>query len=284
MAAPHCDGLLAALSSLKHATLETLLATERRIADAASGKEALQAPPAPGRVPGRYSLFTPGSHRKLQTRLGWWDRFKLADGFLPAAMRFGVSTTIVVAVLGFTFITGRDSQVAVFNSLATTVEVSLGDRAVTVPAGGTVLIDVELDPAMTITARDARGQEIESFVPPLQDHVARYAYNVGGAAVLAYWTATYGNASAPPPELLGNPRWFETNADVLFEEPPESVSTKGGGAVRKVLSGITDRPPLEVLGLIEDESERARVVAMHLRWDDATAPEYAAWRALGDGH
>lgn len=284
MAAPHCDGLMAALSSLKHATLETLLATERRIAEAARGKEALQAPPAPGRVPGSYALFTPGSHRKLQTRLGWWDRFKLADGLLPAAMRFGVSTTIVVAVLGFTFITGRDSQVAVFNSLATTVEVSLGDRAVTVPAGGTVLIDVELDPAMTITARDARGQEIESFVPPLQDHVARYAYNVGGAAVLAYWTATYGNASAPPPELLGNPRWFETNADVLFEEPPESVSTKGGGAVRKVLSGITDRPPLEVLGLIEDESERARVVAMHLRWDDATAPEYAAWRALGDGH
>ncbi|NET10290.1 MAG: hypothetical protein F6K16_37445, partial [Symploca sp. SIO2B6] len=55
--------------------------------------------PTPPQTPSEYPVLLPGQERKRQTRLGLWDRFQTADGWLPSLARFLVATTVIVSVL-----------------------------------------------------------------------------------------------------------------------------------------------------------------------------------------
>ncbi len=274
------NGSAAALSMLAGATLEQLLLSEDEVARHVREKSVPAAASAPSRPPTDYPTLLPGQERKRQTRLGAWDRFQTADGFVPAFARLLVAGAIVGVVLGFGGVAGTVSTLTVYNGLGATVKVRAGDQQVTLSPFSARQIEVKLDEKTTIESRAADGGLIERFGPQLSGHAQRYVYNVAGAGPLVEWTAVYGSASERPPRPLGAPRWLTSSADVLFAEPPKSVQTKGGGATRSILTGLGDGPPSEVLKLVKGHGERTQVLRAHARWDQGSARYTTEWRAM----
>jgi Zn-dependent protease with chaperone function len=88
-----------ALSGLGGAALDELIRAEEEVALHVKAGTTPPAPPAPPRPPARYGILLPGHERPRQTRLGWWDRFQVADGLVPSLLRFAVAAAIVGGVL-----------------------------------------------------------------------------------------------------------------------------------------------------------------------------------------
>mgnify|MGYP000241637027 CR=1 FL=1 len=270
----------AALAALVGATLEQLLASEDEVARHV--RERSTPPPAcaPSRPPASYPALLPGQERKRQTRLGLWDRFQTADGFVPAFARLLVAGAIVGVVLGFGNIAGTTATLNVYNGLGVSVTVNAGGQHITLAPFAAGELETVLSDDTIIETRAAGAELIERFTPALSGHAQRYVYNVAGASPLVEWTASYGSATEQPPRFLGAPRWLTSSADVLFAEPPANVSTKGGGATRAVLSGVGHRAPAEVLQLLKSDTEREHVAQAHAKWDRANTPYAREWQAM----
>lgn len=270
-----------ACSALSTACLEQLLSSENQIADALQQPETTTPAPAASIVPGDYPIRLIGSERERQTKLGWWDRLKIADGPVFAGVRLLGAGAIVGAVLGFSGSASQESDISVFNGLSQPVQITLGEQHFMVAPYGSYNLAVRLDEKTELLAQTRTGQEIERFHPDLQGHSRHYVYNVAGASPLIEWTAAYGNATEVPPRKLGAPRWLAAGADVYFTEPPANISTKSGGGTRKVLSGApANADPQAVLKLLDDETERRRVAATHVQWDAPNTPQISRWQAL----
>ncbi len=93
------------LRVLHIASLEQLLITEQHLSESALGGNQLPAAPRPASTPAEYAILLPGSERELQKKLGIWDKFKTADGFVPGLLRFVVSTTVVGGAIFLTVVT-----------------------------------------------------------------------------------------------------------------------------------------------------------------------------------
>ena len=274
------DSTAADLSALAGAALEQLLVTEDEIARHVRAGSTPAPACAPTRLPSVYATLLPGQERERQKRLGLWDRFQIADGFVPAVARLVVAGAIVGAVLGFGSVAATTSVLTVYNGLGLPVQVSAGNAHVAVAPFSAARIDVQLDEKSTVEARAADGTAIERFTPALNGRAQHYVYNIAGASPLVEWTAVYGSAAERPPRFLGAPRWLTSSADVLFADPPESVKTKGGGAIRTVLTGLGDRAPAQVLKVLDNAAERKRVIALHAKWDRHNAAHAKEWQAL----
>jgi hypothetical protein len=111
-------------------------------------------------------------------------------------------------------------------------------------------------------------------------------YNVAGIAPLLEWTAHYGGNGQTPDRPQGAPRWLDSRADVLFEQPPRSVSTKHGPTTRTVLVAF-DGGAATQLAALPDDAARTRALQAHLRWDDTREPGSEEWMraavAAGNG-
>ena len=95
------------LRALQLTALEQLLTAEHLVADAYRNSATLSPAPAPSTVPASYAVLLPGGERKLQTRLGWWDRFQTADGFWPGLLRLFVASGIIAFILWGTATAGK---------------------------------------------------------------------------------------------------------------------------------------------------------------------------------
>lgn len=94
------DGTDRLMAALGNAALEELLRAEDQVAAAVSGApEIVGDAPSPARPPAGYAVRLPGQERPRQTRLDWWGRFQIADGLVPAALRFVVAGGVVAAVI-----------------------------------------------------------------------------------------------------------------------------------------------------------------------------------------
>jgi hypothetical protein len=95
----YARGVSGMLGMMSTAALNELLRVECELARLVrSGESAPEAPPVP-RIPPRYPTRLDGEERPRQERLGWWDRFQIADGVVPATLRFAVAGAIVGSVL-----------------------------------------------------------------------------------------------------------------------------------------------------------------------------------------
>lgn len=270
-----------ACSALASASLEELLSTEDHIASALVSQETVAPAPAPSGVATSYATLLPGNERKRQTQLGWWDRFQIADGPLFTTIRLVGAGAIVIAVLGFGGSTSQETDISVHNGLNRPVRVSIGQHTAEIPPYGSTNLSVSLDENAQCSASTMTGEEIERFTPEIQGHSRHYVYNIAGATPLIEWTATYGNATEVPPRIVGAPRWLAANADVYFSDPPNSVTTKSGGATRKVLSGPSiGTDPKSQLSVLTDNQERQRIAQAHVRWDTPDAVQTRLWREL----
>ncbi|MEL7075142.1 MAG: M48 family metallopeptidase [Cyanobacteria bacterium J06648_1] len=92
------DGTINALVALKMTALEQLLRSETKLADAYRQSKTLETAPAASQTPQEYTVLLPGQERQRQTRLGWWDRFQIADGWIAQISRLLVAATIIGSV------------------------------------------------------------------------------------------------------------------------------------------------------------------------------------------
>jgi hypothetical protein len=267
------------LASLRLAALEQLLAAETQVALFTRKRMKPAAAPPASVVPPEYRLMTPGSERPRRAKLTWWDRFQTATGVFPALARFAVAAAIIGAVLLVASGVGT-SRVYVFNGLERTVVVHINDKEMTIGAGQNVPVELGGANHLHVVAQTSDGRSIEEFDTDTAGGASHEVYNVASAGSLVAWTAVYGGGAQPPDRLLGAPRWTTTRAEFVFQEPPQSISTKGGMAERTVLSGIGDGVPEFTLEALSDESARNAMIATHARWDSSDSRYVQQWLAL----
>ncbi len=279
------------LAHLRSGALQSLLLTEKALADMASAPEPVD--PARNGViaaivtagatalpvtPADFPLMTPQHARKLQEKLGFLARFHLADGLLPSVLKLAAAGSIVGPILFFGGSIGQTS-IVIHNGLGTPVQIALGGKSVSVPAFGNTTAEIEPAGQLSINAKNARGQTIESFTADASSLGGKYIYNVGGGSPLIEWTAAYGTQNTAAPRKQGALRWQQSSVDYLFTAPPESISGRrnDGGTTRQVLEGFGARDPNYALGLLPDAAARAKLAGVHARWDDPDSRYAILW-------
>lgn len=272
-----------AFGRLERESLRTLLATEDRLAAALAGDVILDAALEPALVPARYATLPLGAERKRQERLGWWDRFQTADGWPAATARFAAATCVLGSVLVFAGATGQ-STVEIFNGLSVPVVVRIDGAEQVVAPYAHLQQTVDRLPLHQVVAATVDGRLIERFEQKIDPGKTHFVYNIGGAAAMTRWYASYGTTREQAPEDLGSRRWFDTWEDYVFEEPPESVQTKTGGALKSVLTAVADAPPGLILAHIKDKTQAAATVATHARFDAADSRHAVQWLAAANLH
>ncbi len=269
-------GALAAIGTLERVGLELLVATEAHVSYAYLNRVYPgDAPPVPV-IPQGYCTMARGQERNRQKRLGLWDRFQTADGFMPTVARFAVAGGILGSVLAFGGSIGHPT-LTVVNGLELPVTVEIQGKKLALKEGGHAEVELEQAQNIALVARSSSGDVIESRNVTLSGS-ERYVYNVAGATSLVEWTAVYGGSREVPDRHLGAQTFFTTQADVLFEQPPKTVSLKKGStSTRSVLTALTEAPPYRVLELAQSPAERAHVTEMHALWDPPEAPHLSQW-------
>jgi hypothetical protein len=230
--------------------------------------------PEPPEVPKRYPTLARGQERSRQKRLGWWDRFQTADGFFPSAARFVVASAILAGVLGFGGTIGHPT-LTVFNGLGLPVVVEVQGQRIELEPQAHERISLEKSKRLRVTALSRQGVQLQSFQESVEGSL-HYVYNVVGATPLVEWTAVYGNTSSEEPRELGAPIWFVSRADLLFEEPPKSLSSSSKGGRKTVLTAFPPDSPYRVLSHAK-ANERSHMVEMHATWDEPNSQHLMAW-------
>jgi len=270
----------AALSQLRAATLEALLANEDAVAARLGSDEMAPPAPTPSKVPTPYPVLLPGQERKLQTKLGWWDRFQTADGWAASTARASAAAAIVVGVLAFGMHTGA-ATVSLYNGLATPVRVTIDGNTVELAPLQSASMDVAPGAAHQVTTESAGGELIESFETERMTGRSHFTYNVAGATPMVQWSAVYGGAKPDEDRNLGAERWSATAADYVLEEPPSSIQTKSNdGGKRSVVSAVGELAPHRQLGLVTDEAQRQAMILAHARWDAPESRHLTTWLAM----
>jgi Zn-dependent protease with chaperone function len=271
------DGAQGALGGLRHVALEALLATEDRVAEQIRTTTELPPPVLVAAAPREYPLLVPGKGRTLQHKLGWWDRFQTATGVVPATTRLAVAGGIVGSVFLLGGAVGH-STLTVYNGLARDMRVEVAGQTVDVPAFSHREMTLPEQSRYTVeTHTGDSGELVERFDERAPAGSERLVYNIAGAAPLVEWTASYGTAGERPERRLGAIRWTSTRVDHLFSDPPEQISSRSGSGWRTVLSGLGDAAPGDMLGLLPEGPEQAKVVDAHARWDRVASPHTREW-------
>lgn len=275
------DSALSCLSNLRFFSLEQLLTVEQSVADATRRGEVLPEVPEPPQVPALFPTMCPGQEREKPNRnRGIFGASNVLSGYLETAAKAVAAACVIGTVVWIGQISGH-STVNVYNALGRPIHVTLGELATDIPPFGHRLVEVGDAKSLHVVATASDGSAIDEFDATLSGRGVHDVYNVARAGVLVSWTASYGNAAKVPPHVLGSPHWLNSHADFVFEEPPNSIETQGGGGTRSVLQGFGFEDPEEVLSPVDSEhDEMVRIIRLHARWDEPSSPFANKWQAL----
>lgn len=273
-----------ACGALRREALELLLHTEKRVVrqwlsetnpGAAPGRS--QFPPAP-------DVLLEGQERPRDFRQSLWVRFQTADGWLPATARLVVAGGIVMSVLGLGGL-AMQATVSLYNGLDRPVVVTLSNgETLSLAPGEHRLTKAPAHRVLGVETRTADRALIERFEAPVGGAFEHYIYNVASAAAMVEWTAVYGGGSPPPPTRVGTARWRASEARHVFEDPPRSIRTKGGGESRRVLEAVPVNQVTTQLSALPPDEKPERLIQAHARWDATDSAGIALWwTLLGDG-
>lgn len=265
-----------ALDSLSQHTLEVLLTTEAYIEKCYLVKKQPGDAPAPGKLPRYYKVLLPEAERELQKKLGWWDRFQIADGLIPGLARFSVAGAIFGSIFFFGIFAGKVAF-TIYNGLGVPVVVSNGELSVNVMPYSSSTLEVTADEELEIVTTTKNGDVIEKFNADASNSLIDYVYNVASAAPLIEWSEIYGVANSKPPRFLGTQRWTTSTADYLFKEPPESIKISGKGTTKDVLSGFGNISPDLLDQYLPDDANIQPLVLAHAKWDNSNSKEFLNW-------
>ena len=251
---------------------------EDQVAALSRGPAAISPAPPAGVTPAKYATLVPGTERERQWRLGWWDRFQIADGFWASVARFAVSGALVASMIAVGLSVGG-SNLAVYNGLARKVVVHVDDQQWTLlPFEETTFNDLKRR-RVHIVAETTDGEVIESFDQPL-GRFDQFVYSVAGGAPIVSWIAASGGATPAPPRELGTPRWSKTDASILFQAPARRFAASGGGGTISVLSGLGDDAAEYALSRVPDPAERRALIRTRATWDEGDHPHTDEWLRL----
>ncbi|RCS53913.1 Zn-dependent protease with chaperone function [Bremerella cremea] len=262
---------------LRDAVLEELLRAERKVASIYLGKQETEVAPDSATAPPQYETLVRGTQRERQTKLDWWSQFMLASGTGPSILRFMVAASLVVTVIALGIFVGT-ADVTIYNGLNTPVAIQMNNRELTLVPRQHHRLTVGTFQTLHFTTKTTDGREIESISERPSAAFGHYVYNVAGAAPLIEWDEVYGNATPKPARIVGAPRWVETSAQHVFENPPNQVKTKSEGATRSVLSNPLEDSPFEMLAVLgENGPQREQVIRAHARFDSPESPSLFFW-------
>lgn len=269
----------AAGQAAEQATGQTVTTRPASAATAMPGDAVAISADAAAAAPPQYPRLLPNGNRRLQTRLGWWDRFQTADGLLPSLARVGAAGGIVGTVLFFGASLGM-AKITVINGLAQAMQVRIDETTLELGPLEHRTVELAGEGRHHVVTRTADGAAVEEFDSDAGAHGAHFVYNIGGAAPLVEWTAVYGSRAEVPERKLGTPRWTSSSADYIFEQPPKQISSKGEGGTRTVLMGYAELSPVYQLELIAGEEAQAQIAALHARWDRGDSRHIGTWLAI----
>jgi hypothetical protein len=266
------------LHVLAEATLDELLEAERHIARSFLDGEDVGQAPEQGTVPGAYPDCVIGAERPRQKRLGAWDRFQVADGLFPGLARFGVASGVLLPAIFFGGTVGT-ATIHAHNALGAPVEVTIDGQTEEIAPYETAIFRADEQGSLHVRTTTLDGKVIEVFDTPEVDGFGDYVYNVARAAPLVHWTATYGPVPVPDDRPMGAPRWLESDEEVIFEDPPESISTSGDRGTRTVLSAVSGPGimPSSTLSLAGDQADQEALVEAHIAWEPSGSDALVAW-------
>ncbi len=267
---------LAAWGGLAAATLNELLVGEAALERFVLAGAALPEVPGAPVVPRERPVLVHGQERPRPHELSWWARFQLADGPVASVARVVAACGILgsVVVLGATV---GSATVVVHNGLGRPVVARLDDRAVTLGPGDQERVAVRPGATLHVATTTVAGLPIEAFDASLSPAGTTYLYNVAAADAVQEWTVTYGPYEAPPERHLGAPRFLETNADHVLEEPPRSINTREKGGTRRVVGVLDTWPPWALKEEVPAATEWAAMASAHARWDPPQSRWLLAW-------
>lgn len=264
---------LSSLQALASNTLDVLIETEELLMNSLrKGTDPGDAPPAAG-VPAGYDAFCYGDELKRQERLGWWDRFQVAQGFTGGLMRFVVAGAVLAPAFFAGFLTSK-MELWVHNGLGVPVMVSVEgeDESIEVFPGRQQQIEVAGD-ALEIATSTLSGELIETFVSPDISGMSDPVYNVAGATGFARWWAVYGTATERDTQFEYG-RFVDADARHVFRDPPRSMSGRGSGTSTSVFEAMDN--PIQLFSAFPQQAAQ-EMAAAHLQWDPPSSPNYLFW-------
>lgn len=269
-------------ASLRVYTLEVLLEAEEMVRRCLSGESEWAEAPAPASVPLSYTTILPGNERKREMRLGLWARLKLADGLFPNAARF----TVALGVLSLGLLAGGTTlmrSIVVYNGLDTLVGVQVGDQQIALKPRSAREVYLGRSDMVRLVARNRAGAMIEELDADVSNSQSQYVYNIAAASPLVEWRAAYSSDGIllpydPEYSPRGAPRITTTSATVLFRPPPFSGADEKYSTIL-VMDGVPTLGPKQMLSMVSDADDRARMIEAHVCYDDASSTFFTRWLA-----
>lgn len=235
--------------------------------------------PFPSSAPTQRELRVEGDESIAVPEPTFWARFQAADGWLGGGARLLAAGAIVAGVLGFGH-QAMTAELLIYNGLMRTVEVKLdGQPALTLPPAAQRRVTMTADQGVKVETRTQRGELIEAFEARIDAPSSQQVYNVAAASALVEWTAIYGARKEQAPRPMGTPRWLQTEAQYLFEDPPSAMRTKSGGATASVLQAVPPNVLAQWSHLPGQAQGLTELSAVHARWDLASHPQTGLWWA-----
>ena len=270
------------LHKLRNEALELLLVTEDNIKDAYLNNKTLGVVPTIKGVPEDYSTIVPGSERKIQRKLGLWDRFATGDGLVPSIAKFGVSGSILFAAIFL----GNYSQKLpfyIYNGLQTNVEVSIDNQSYILEPNSRIATDLNYGKTYPIVSKTEDGIVIETEEFDFSEHSA-FVYNVANAAVFVQNPIFYGYKNRTPQgindsKILGSEKLMVLEGDYILEEPPRqiSLSENSRGARKEVVRAYGNEAPSRLVSMVEDDNSLQKMIKSHSQWDNEKSKHLVSW-------
>jgi len=276
---------LEGLHKLRVASLEHLLDCEEVIRQSFENNTAIDFTPESITNAQEYNTLLPGKERKLQYKLGLWDRFYAADGLFPTIAKFGVSAALVIGALTLGFMVQSTSTLSMYNGLEIGVNVSIGDDKYFIEPHNYEKIELIDNNDLKILTTAPNGDIIEHFRPILKSTAQQYVYNVASASLLFEEPIAYGNVIPREPKSLGSPRWATSDADYVFNQPPENItlSSRSKGEIRYFINAYSKENPYQLIGFVDKFDDPKDLILSHAKWDHQNSPNTLYWLALAAG-
>jgi len=298
-----------ALYKLRNTSLEHLLDTEEQLLEAHRNNSAVSIEIGAVSTLDSYNLLMPGSERKIQYKLGLWDRFIAGVGIVPTTAKFLASAGLVMIAIWAGNVDDRYSDgyydyydddyyygdeesvnFHLYNGLGIAVTVEVDNREYTLPAYSEKSIMLSLDEDYMIRTYTTDEELIEQLTASLTEWGDDYIYNVANAAYFIEYDIQYvgengeGMVSEPNNDNIGNPSVFSTDANYILEDPPEYIQThamlSSVVTTKRALLSLGEMLPYEYPEIGEPDAATKKMIKNHIKYDPVDDANLIYWLAL----
>ncbi|MFT5822347.1 MAG: Zn-dependent protease with chaperone function [Crocinitomix sp.] len=272
---------------LRNAALERLLVYEKELEMAHSNNTKLDSLNTEISVPEKYKLLVRGEEQETEFKLSFWDRFLAGYGIVPMIAKFLVSAALISGVI---FLSNYSNPINlyVYNGLNQTVKVTVGEETRMISPISYIQMEIKYDETYKIIANNQDEVLIESFEGTTSERGQDYIYNVANAAYMVEYEIIYGfqvgNSFGENPSednnMIAGERWFATNADYIFTEPPNEIYIKNGRtATREALTTYGGLGPYNWPITFENKNDNL-MIQNHAIWDAPNSEYLLSWFQL----